>query len=60
MLSAQQLQKYSTALFTQLHGSDTYEHLKALLYAWRDGNKSAPQAITTFLKILQIISQQNP
>ncbi len=60
MLTAQQMQKNTQAFFSQIYATDAYEQVKQVLYAWRDRNKSPPQAISTFLKILQIISTQQP
>jgi len=60
MLSPQQLHKHSQTLFNQLQGSDTYNQLKNLLFAWKESSRNAPQSITTFLKILHVISNQTP
>jgi hypothetical protein len=60
MLSPQQLHKHSVTLFTQLNGTDTYDQVKHLLFSWRDNAKNAPTAITTFLRILQLVSTNTP
>lgn len=60
MLTAQQMQKNTQTFFSQIYPTEAYEQIKQVLYAWRDRNKSPPQAISTFLKILQIISAQQP
>jgi hypothetical protein len=60
MLTAQQMQKHTQALMGQIYSSETYDNIKQLLFLWRDQHKSPLLAITTFLKILQIISTQHP
>ena len=60
MLTAQQLHKHTQNFFTQVYATDTYEPLKQLLYNWRDNTENTPLTITTFLKILQLVSQKNP
>lgn len=60
MLTAQQMHKYTQNLFNQLYTSEAYEQIKQLLYSWRDHSKTPPQAITTFLRILNIIATQQP
>lgn len=60
MITAQQLQKYTQSLFNQIYPTDTYEQLKTLLYNWRDNNKAPTSAITTFLKIAQLLSEHSP
>jgi hypothetical protein len=60
MLTAQQFHKHSAALFSQIQNTDTYDHIKALLFAWRDSSKSAPHSISAFLKILQLVIAEAP
>lgn len=60
MITAQQLHKYTQSLFNQIYPTDTYENLKALLYSWRDNNKAPTHAISTFLKIAQLLSDHHP
>lgn len=60
MLTAQQFHKHSVALFSQIQNTDTYDHLRTLLFAWRDSPKTAPLSISTFLKVLQLIITQAP
>lgn len=60
MLTAQQLHKHSQSLFSQIQGTDTYEQLRTVLFAWKDSPKGAPHLMTAFLKILQLIAQQTP
>jgi hypothetical protein len=60
MLTAQQFHKQSVALFSQLQNTDTYDHLRSLLFAWRDSPKSAPLSISTFLKVLHLIVTEAP
>ena len=60
MITAQQLQKYTQSLFNQIYPTDTYEQLKALLYSWRDNNKTPTYAISTFLKIAELLSEHSP
>ncbi len=60
MITAQQMQKYTQALFSQIYSTESYENIKQLLFQWKDHNKSPQYAIITFLKILQIISNQQP
>ena len=56
MLTAQQMQKYTQTLFSQLYNTDIYDHIKQLLYSWKDHHKTPAHAITTFLQILQLIA----
>lgn len=60
MLTAQQFHKHSVALFSQIQNTDTYDHLRSLLFAWRDSPKTAPLSISTFLKVLQLIVTEAP
>lgn len=60
MLTAQQFHKHSVALFTQLQNTDTYDHLRALLFTWRDSSRTAPLSISTFLKVLNLILTEAP
>lgn len=60
MLTAQQFHKHSSALFSQLQNTDTYDHLKTILFAWRDSPKSAPQSIASFLKVVHLIIAEAP
>ena len=60
MLTAQQFHKHSVALFSQIQNTDTYDHLRSLLFSWRDSPKTAPLSISTFLKVLQLIVTEAP
>lgn len=60
MLTAHQMHKHTQSLMGQIYSTEAYEQIKQLLFLWRDQQKSPIQAITTFLKILQIISTQQP
>ena len=60
MLTAQQMHKCTQTLFNQIYASETYEQVKQLLYTWRDHSKAPPQAIVTFLKVVNIIATQQP
>jgi hypothetical protein len=60
MLTAQQFHKHSVALFSQIQNTDTYDHLRSLLFAWRDSPRGAPQSISTFLKVLRLIISETP
>lgn len=60
MLTAQQFHKHSAALFLQIQNTDTYDHLRSLLFTWRDSPKTAPLSISTFLKVLHLIVTEAP
>ena len=60
MLTAQQTQKYTPNLFSQIYSTNTYEPIKNTLQHWKDHNKSPTHAIIAFLKILHLISTQQP
>ena len=50
------MQKYTQTLFSQLYNTDIYDHIKQLLYSWKDHHNTPAHAITTFLQILQLIA----
>ena len=60
MLTAQQMQKHTQQLFSSLYATEAYDPLKQLLFQWKEQHKSPSQAITTFLKILQLIANSQP
>jgi hypothetical protein len=60
MLTAQQFHKHTVALFSQIQNTDTYDHLRSLLFAWRDSPRTAPLSISTFLKVLHLIVTEAP
>jgi hypothetical protein len=60
MLTAQQMQKYTQSLFSQIYATDSYDTVKTLLYGWKDHHKNPAQAISTFLKITHLIATQQP
>ena len=60
MLTAQQAQKHTQQLFSSLYATEAYDPLKVLLFQWKDHHKSPSHAITTFLKIIQLISNSQP
>ena len=35
MITAQQMQKYTQALFGQIYTTDIYENIKQMLYTWK-------------------------
>ena len=60
MITAQQMQKYTQALFSQIYPTDIYDSIKQMLINWKEQHKSPTHAISTFLKIVQLIATQQP
>ena len=60
MITAQQTQKYTQNLFSQIYSTHTYEPIKQTLQQWKEHHKTPTHAIYAFLKILHLISNQQP
>ena len=59
-LPPQQLHRQSQQLFNQLHPTPAYPLLRNLLLSWKEGPRTPPLAILTFLQIARTIVQEAP
>jgi hypothetical protein len=56
MLTAHQQHKNCLNFISQLQATEQYEQFKALLFQWKEKNKTAAAGMATFTKIAQFVT----